>query len=609
MKLDIDMKKIRNFFLDKRTKAQRDIIEDFNNNSKDHADIAGNLLKSLKTFESDTYIGGDVYLDIEFFKNFQGDNTSKTIFQTMDDFSLHGSRLFAEDVLSKPSKDPTLLEARHKALEKFENSWDKKDEELLRVLKNNEQHVLWIFEQQEKHVEDLFNILYFRFFAMRGLNKNPTALTCYNLYRILLSPMIGILSPIIYVIVPFFVLTWKLKIKIGFTDYVKFFLKTMFSSPDLFFASGNLKFIRMISYGFSILFYFQGMFNSIEISRTLNKICSYILNRFNGIVKYIKASQTLVEKYWNEDYIGSFVVDGKAFSDAPSESQYAKHLRDARYSLFSNFGRQLHDYKFLKKDIVTSLLLKTYVLDFVKTVTQYRKDNGYGYTQFVSSEKPHMNVVGLRHPCLDRSVVVKNDFDWRDKNTIITGPNAGGKSTFIKTILINVVMSQTICLSPCDECSMTPFKNIVSQINIPDCKGKESLFEAEMHRCQSNLNLLKNHPDDFTLIVMDEIFNSTNPVEGISGAFAIAKQIAKYPTCLLMFTTHYVYLTKLAKLTNRFKNYHMNVIIADETISFPYKLEKGYSRQYIALELLKKNGFDSDIIDEALEIKKRLTSS
>lgn len=603
------MKKIRNFFLDKRTKAQRDIIEDFQNNSKDYIDIATGLLKSINTYESDTHIGGDVYLDIEFFKNFHDDNKSKTIFETMNGFSLHGSKLFAEQILSKPVNESNLLEARHKVLEKFESSWDKKDDELLHVMKNNEQHVLWIFEQQEKHVEDLFNILYFRFFAMRGLNKNPTALTCYNLYRILLSPLIGILSPIVYVIVPFFVLTWKLKIKIAFTDYVKFFFKTMFSSQDLFFASGNLKFVRMISYGFSILFYFQGMFNSIEISRTLNKICNYILNRFNGIVKYIKASQALVEKYWSEDLIGSFLVDGKAFTQSQSESQYAKHLRDVRYSILSNFGRQLHDYKFMKKDIVTSLLLKTYVLDFVKTVTKYRQDNGYGYTHFVSSDKPHMTVSGLRHPCLDKHLVVKNDFTWRDKNTIITGPNAGGKSTFIKTILINVVMSQTICLSPCDECCMTPFKNIVSQINIPDCKGKESLFEAEMHRCQSNLNLLKDHPDEFTLIVMDEIFNSTNPVEGISGAFAIAKQISKYQSCLLMFTTHYVYLTKLAKITNRFKNYHMNVIIDDESITFPYKLEKGYSRQYIALELLKKNGFDSDIIDEALEIKKRLTSS
>ena len=103
---------------------------------------------------------------------------------------------------------------------------------------------------------------------------------------------------------------------------------------------------------------------------------------------------------------------------------------------------------------------------------------------------------------------------------------------------------------------------------------------------------------------MDEIFNSTNPVEGIAGAYSIAKKMSEYDNNILIFTTHYIYLTKL-KRTGRFINYRMNVVRGDapHDITYPYKLEEGVSKQYIALDLLRKNGFDDDIIDEAVRVR------
>lgn len=74
-----------------------------------------------------------------------------------------------------------------------------------------------------------------------------------------------------------------------------------------------------------------------------------------------------------------------------------------------------------------------------------------------------------------------------------------------------------------------------------------------------------------------------------------------------MFTTHYSYLTKL-KHTGRFANYRMNIERTPEgDMQYPYKLQLGVSKQYIALELLRKNGFDEDLIQEALQVKSKLT--
>jgi DNA mismatch repair protein MutS len=193
-----------------------------------------------------------------------------------------------------------------------------------------------------------------------------------------------------------------------------------------------------------------------------------------------------------------------------------------------------------------------------------------------------------------------------DKSIIITGPNAGGKSTMIKSILIAVILAQTIGFANAGDIGMTPFYYISSQMNIPDCKGKESLFEAEMFRSKRHLDVLKSlEKSQKSVIFMDEIFNSTNPVEGIAGAFAIAKNMAKYENNLSIITTHYLYLTKLSK--NNFKNIKMNIKYTESgDIIYPYKLTKGVSKQFIAIEILQKHGFDENIVKDALEIKESL---
>ena len=131
-------------------------------------------------------------------------------------------------------------------------------------------------------------------------------------------------------------------------------------------------------------------------------------------------------------------------------------------------------------------------------------------------------------------------------NSIITGPNAGGKSTIIKSIGISLLTSQTLGLAFADNLQFTPFHILNSYLNIPDCKGKESLFEAEMHRSLDHIKMCKNLPEEQrSFIIMDEIFSSTNPHEGISGAYAIAKKMASFDNSVCVITTHFTQLTNL----------------------------------------------------------------
>lgn len=618
------IEKLKAFFIDKKLRKDRQTIEHYvqRDDSLYHTDIITKLLDSVDVYKSNMQIGGDVYTDVEFFDSFSPKKDNNTLFNVFVDKSinLNGGKNFARRIFENPLCNVDTLNARIECLKNEECKSIDKDDELWKDMNKYEPNVIWLFEEREQHVEDLMNIVYFRLFFLKSLNNSPGAITWYNIYRIILSPLIGILSPIVYFFIPYLILVWKFKFNMDFKTYLKIMYHTLTSSSMSLLTNqgSSLKYVSIISNLFTLIFYFQGIFNSIEISKTLHRLCKVIIDKFNGVIKYLKSAQTLITKYWDDTILDSFIKTSPGiFKSFDDEETYLNDLKVLDFSYFTNFGKQLHSYKFVNKDIVKSILLKSYVLDFIRGCILFKTNKKFGYVEYdVTSSIPKTEIKSLRHPCLDTQKVVGNDCILGPQNMIITGPNAGGKSTFIKSILINTLLSQIIGITTSDSCITTLYKNITSQINIPDCKGYESLFEAEMHRCAKNLDLLSKSNEDsdqsnqnFTLIAMDEIFNSTNPVEGIAGAYAIAKKISTYTNCILIFTTHYVYLTKLEKLpAARFLNYRMNIINKNENIIFPYKLARGFSRQYIALELLRKNGFDEEIIEDAIKIKNKLTA-
>lgn len=287
-------------------------------------------------------------------------------------------------------------------------------------------------------------------------------------------------------------------------------------------------------------------------------------------------------------------------------------------NLFSNKGVILSEYKKIKqnKNKIIPIIEYIGVIDsyfsIAKLYNENKNSDFYSLTNFMDSHKPIIEIKNVWHPYLDKKEVVRNNIFIGGKekqNIIITGPNAGGKSTFIKSIIISILFSQTLTISPCEEISITPFELVSTYLNIPDCKGKESLFEAEMNRSLSYINKLKNLEKNhkFSLVVMDEIFNSTNPEEGISGAYAICKKIGKFKNNISIITTHFNYLTKLKKYN--FENYKIQINKKGSNIIYPYKLQKGISSQFIALDLLKLKGFDSEIIEESQKIYKKIKTT
>ena len=211
--------------------------------------------------------------------------------------------------------------------------------------------------------------------------------------------------------------------------------------------------------------------------------------------------------------------------------------------------------------------------------------------------------------------VVTNSIILGGKNNakcaVISGPNAGGKSTILKSIILNTLLAQTITIAPANSCVITPFDYIDSYLNITDDpKAGKSLFQSEAERVKSMISNLKANGK--SLLIADEMFSGTNPVEGEAASAAVTKHIADLANAenkiIALFATHYHEMTKLEKETNGIvENYKVmaNVDEIHNIISYPFKLLKGSGNQPIAIDILKAQGFDENIITNAKMIAKQ----
>ena len=545
--------------------------------------------------ENNTIINKNVLHDAEITESFSGSST------VCDEFKQHitfkQSHNYLCEILSHPIHDPKLLKERQSFLSGLD---DQRIKEQMNMILNNISSINWIFTKRDKEIEDILNTVYYSWWIFKGCNSSSSALTMKNVYSIMLSPTIGILSPVIYFIIPYIILRWKFKFQIPFKTYIRTLYQI--STSNLFNVKGHsfMKSISLISYISSIVFYFQGILQSIETAKFTMSISSMITGNMNKMIEIYNTYNTLCETH--ELHLNPFyTIDNVVRIDA------YKACGNTNTSVpFSNFGEKLKLYKTIPKEEIKQLMNHIYVFDSLCAIKSTINAKSLHPSSFdLKSTRPYLAFKGLWHINLDPLSSVKNDYNNNciKRNSIITGPNAAGKSTFIKSLLVNIILSQTIAHCAADEVIMTPFQYIGSQINIPDCKGKESLFEAEMYRCKENIDFVRENVDMKSIVFMDEIFNSTNAIEGISGAYSILKNLAKYENTTVIITTHFPYLAKLHKDSN-FSLYKFDSIKNDSNmIDYTYKISKGLSKQYIALEILKEHAFDDDIISEANRIK------
>ncbi|NMM63656.1 DNA mismatch repair protein MutS [Clostridium sp. P21] len=197
----------------------------------------------------------------------------------------------------------------------------------------------------------------------------------------------------------------------------------------------------------------------------------------------------------------------------------------------------------------------------------------------------------IKHPLMKDAV--SNSIEMPD-SILITGSNASGKSTFLKTLAINIIFAQTIYTCLAKEFKCCYFKIYTSMALKDNIFNNESYYIAETKSLKRIIDSLNE--DIPTICFVDEILRGTNTVERISAS----SQVLKYLTlnnCVCIAATHDVELTHI--LEKYFSNYHFQENIIDNQITFDYKIHEGRSTTQNAIKLLGILGYSDDIVEKA----------
>jgi dsDNA-specific endonuclease/ATPase MutS2 len=192
-----------------------------------------------------------------------------------------------------------------------------------------------------------------------------------------------------------------------------------------------------------------------------------------------------------------------------------------------------------------------------------------------------------------KTKIVKNSYSL-DKNIIITGPNASGKTTLLKSTLFNIILSQQIGCGFYNSASVKIYDYIHCYINIPDTGGRDSLYQAEARQCKNILEAIENNSTKNHFCVFDELYSGTNPEEAIDSAYGYLNYLNKFNNIDYVLTTHYTKLCK--KLNKQNNNFYMKVNNNANDFEYTYKIKKGISKVKGAMKVLKDLNYPENII-------------
>ena len=440
------------------------------------------------------------------------------------------------------------------------------------------------------------------------INKSAEALQYMSLYNIS-SPVMSLLLPVIMLLIPFFMLRIQ-DSHITWETYCKCLQQVLrnHSLGQIFYFSSTTtdKQIMIIT---SLMFYLVQVYFNAQSCMAFVKNMIEIHEQIFCVRQYINStivSFEHIEKHWSgcstyQPFINKCrTVSTKAITMC-KELDNISHL-SCSFTKISDIGKTMRAYYMLNidkewKDIVTHCI---HFNSYIHSLRGLKEKLGstinlckYGSTTSFS---------GLVYPLLQTTNAIENNVTL-DKNIIITGPNAAGKTTLIKAVMINTLMCQQFGCGYFKKAKIYPYHVLSSYINIPDTSGRDSLFQAEATRCKAILDDVMRDPNIRHLCIFDELFSGTNPYEAISAATAYLKCIGGRENIKFVLTTHFLDLCNRLDLVDSVKNMQMQV--EEDTnmdFKYSYKMVDGISNVKGGIKVFRDLGYPESIINECATI-------
>lgn len=349
--------------------------------------------------------------------------------------------------------------------------------------------------------------------------------------------------------------------------------------------------------------------------KSTGEISNHLQDQLIATASHINALKTLSTQLKKNKQLVTYLPSLQPLADFNDATKHSAKLNKllsmldtntfiGEASFWSITGRVLAAYELLKqvKDELAPVFAAAGELDMYIALAQLYnsregKDAQYCMVNFIeNSAIPVIDAHNFWNPFINPDAVVTNNvtFDASCPNSILTGPNTGGKSTVIKGIMLNVLMAQTFGIAPSESLTLTPFAKLNCFMNISDdIATGASLFKSEVARAKKLLELVQSlDKTEFSFVIIDEVFTGTSPQEGEVAAMRFTKHMGTYTNNISIIATHYPKMVDLETETNgTYRNHHVEILRnEDGSLNRTFKLKNGPSFFNVAFDILEEEG-------------------
>ena len=466
-------------------------------------------------------------------------------------------------------------------------------------------HKLWLSIKNDTGFLSKYHYVEWEYFEK--LNRNSQFLQIMSVYS-LSSPVFSLFLPVLLLIVPFFLLKLQ-KVDISIPKYFEI-LKSLFSKLPI----GKLFFMKNMSWDnrvytiVSVLFYFFQIYQNILSCYRFYKNQYYIEDT---LFKFKKLADHTIKQIDNYLSVSSKLASSAYMLFNNNLSMYRERLiklsdyickiKPFKISVneISSIGyRMKHFYEFYKNAEICKTMNYTFGLnayfDHINGIKQLVTNGTINKCKITKNKTAFKDAY---FASIDPSNAIKNSYSL-DKNSLITGPNAAGKTTLLKTTLFNIILSQQIGYGFYKSAKLTPYKYLHCYLNIPDTSGRDSLFQAEARRCKEIMeHISKSKSTERHFCIFDEIYSGTNPYEATASAYSYLDYLSKYKNVSFIITTHYIDLCKKIDESDMdINNKHMEILEDNENFEYTYLLKNGISEIKGGVKVLKDLGYPEELI-------------
>ena len=327
-------------------------------------------------------------------------------------------------------------------------------------------------------------------------------------------------------------------------------------------------------------------------------------NNFGYYIEVTNSNKSLIQEEWG--YVRKqTTVNGERYitQELKDKETLITNAEDRRMKLEYELFLKLREIVKASTSTIQLLANKIALVDVIVSLATTSAKSGYVCPTFNYNHE--INIVEGKHPVIEKVLknnnYVANDVFMNKETNIllITGPNMGGKSTYMRQLTLIVILAQMGCYVPATSCSLPVFDQIFTRIGASDdLVAGQSTFMVEMFETNHALR----HATENSLIIFDEIGRGTATFDGMALAQAIIEYIATRLKCKTLFSTHYHELTTVEDKIPSLKNVHVCVSQNDDDITFLYKVQEGSMNQSYGVNVARLAHLPDVLLERAKEI-------